>query len=246
METIHQVQFTVTELVADCFGRAKLSALLYYVQEAAGQHSTLLGAGQDLLTEKGLFWAVTRHKMQIARLPRIGETITVHTWPMPTTRVAYPRSVAAFDSQGRELFRAISIWVLMDRNSRSMVLPGKSGVEVMGTLRGDELAQPHSLVPSKLQSSTERAVTYSCLDRNGHMNNTRYLDWVEDLLPAAFHGTNAAREFTVCYASEALEGQVLRLDWQLSADGVLQVDAHRRQTDEAEKNTRVFSAQVLF
>ena len=246
MEPIHQVQFTVTDLVADCFGNARLSALLYYVQEAAGQHSALLGAGQKMLTEKGLFWAVSRHKMQITRLPRLGEVVTVQTWPMPTTRVAYPRSVVAIDSQGQELFRAISLWVLMDAESRSMILPGKSGVDVAGTLRGNELELPRSLAPLKLQSSAERVVTYSCLDRNGHMNNTRYLDWVDDLLPAAFHGAQMPREFTVCYASEALEGQTLRLDWQLGADGLLQVDAHRGQTDDSGKNTRVFSAQVAY
>ena len=246
MQPIYQIKHPVTDLVVDRFGKLKLSSVLYFAQEAAGQHSALLGADYDTLMRKRLFWAVTRHKVQITRLPRLGETITLETWPMPTTRVAYPRSLVARDADGEELFRSISLWVLMDMDSRGMILPGKSGVEVEGTLTGAELALPHSLMPKGLDRQQVRTVTYSCLDRNGHMNNTRYLDWVEDLLPSAFHGMHTAREFTVCYASEALENQSIRLDWAFAEDGCLQVDAHREKTDDAQKNTRVFSVQVMY
>ena len=238
--------FTLTDLDVDCFCKLKLSSLLFYAQEVAGKHSALLGADYDTLAQKKLFWAVTRHKVQITRLPSLGETITVETWPMPTTRVAFPRAMAAYDSQGNELFRSISIWVLMDLENRSMVLPGNSGVDVGGLLTGNELSVPHSILPKALCNSTQRTVTYSCLDRNGHMNNTRYLDWVADLLPSSFHREHSPRELLICYASEALEAQVLNLDWELTEDGILQVDAHRESTDVSDKKHRVFSAQVLF
>ena len=238
--------FTLTDLDVDCFCKLKLSSLLFYAQEVAGKHSALLGADYDTLAQKKLFWAVTRHKVQITRLPSLGETIIVETWPMPTTRVAFPRAMAAYDSQGNELFRSISIWVLMDLENRSMVLPGNSGVNVGGLLTGNELSVPHSILPKSLCNSTQRTVTYSCLDRNCHMNNTRYLDWVADLLPSVFHKDHIPKELLICYASEALEAQVLNLDWELTEDGILQVDAHRESTDVSDKKHRVFSAQVLF
>ena len=238
--------FTLTDLDVDCFCNLKLSSLLFYAQEVAGKHSALLGADYDALAKKNLFWAVSRHKVQITRLPRLGETITVDTWPMPTTKVAYPRALAAYDAQGNELFRSISIWVLMDLESRAMVLPGKSGVEVAGWLAGNELTTPHSIVPKALQNSAQRTVTYSCLDRNGHMNNTRYLDWVNDLLPSSFHKEHTPKELVICYANEALETQVLNLDWDITEEGCLQVDAHLKNTDVSGKKHRVFSAQILF
>ncbi len=238
--------FTLTDMDVDRFCRLKLSSLLFYAQEVAGKHSALLGADYDTLLKKKLFWAVTRHKVQITRLPILSETITVETWPMPTTKVAFPRAMAAYDAQGNELFRSISIWVLMDPESRAMVLPGKSGVDVEGLITGNELSLPHSIVPKALHNSIRRTVTYTCLDRNGHMNNTRYLDWVEDLLPSAFHTEHTPKELVICYSSEALEGQSLDLDWELTEDGILQVDAHRENTDVPGKSYRVFSAQVLF
>lgn len=246
MQPAYSQKFTLTDMDVDCFGRMKLSTLLFYAQEVAGKHSALLGADYDHLLEKKLFWAVSRHRVQITRLPCLGESITVQTWPMPTTRVAYPRSLVAFDADGNELFRSISLWVLMDMDSRSMVLPGKSGVDVRGTLTGSELAVPHSLVPRAMPNLTRRTVTYTCLDRNGHMNNTRYLDWVEDLLPSDFHREHIPKELVICYLNEAREAQELELQWELTEDGCLQVDAHRENTDVFGKNHRVFSAQLLF
>ena len=140
----------------------------------------------------------------------------------------------------------MSLWVLMDRHSRAMVLPGKSGVTVEGILRGDEPEVPKSLLPKELSHTASRQVTYSLLDINGHMNNTRYLDWVCDLLPSAFHRSHSPAEITLCYLNEALEDQQIRLLWGLSEGGVLQVDALRTSTDDHPKETRVFSAQVCF
>ena len=165
---------------------------------------------------------------------------------MPTTRVAYPRSVVAYDEAGNEVFRSISIWVLMDLNSRSMILPGKSGISVLGTLRGNELTSPNGLVAKELRCSRSRTVSFTDLDRNGHMNNTKYMDWIDDLIPSAFHQSHDLKEFTVCYMSEAREGQELSMQWGFLEDGSLQVDAHREKTDVPGKKERVFSAQVLF
>ena len=243
---MYEYSFRVDDLSVDRFGRLKLSCVLFAAQEAAARHSALLGAGQTDLDEKNLFWAVTRHKVQISRLPRLGQTVRVQTWPMPTTKTAYPRAVVALDAEGGELFRVISLWVLMDKTRRALVLPGKSGVRVEGLVRGGELAVPHSLVPRGFSRCTERTVTYSCLDRNGHMNNTRYMDWVEDLLSSDFHSLSPAREITLCYASEALEGECVQLHWELSEEGILQVDGHRAQTSESGKQTRVFAAEVVY
>ena len=139
MELVYKDIFTVSDLQCDRYGRLKPSAVCWFVQEIAGRHCQLLGTDWDTLAEKNMFWAILRHGVQIQRLPHTGENITVETWPMPTTRVAYPRAVVAKDETGRECFRAISLWVLMDGESRQMVLPGMSGVEVDGILRGGEL-----------------------------------------------------------------------------------------------------------
>ena len=246
MEPLHIKEFQISPVSLDRYGRLKISQLLGYLQDVAGEHSALLGTDQNALMDKNLFWAVIRHRVQITRLPGSGEKLRLETWPMPTTRTAYPRSTIAYDEKGNECFRSISLWILMDANTRAMVLPGKSGVEVSGLLRGCELQAPSSLIPKEMGNSQTRTVRYTDLDINGHMNNCRYPDWVLDLLPAAFHGQHEARELTLCYMSEVRENEEVALHWDLSEDGVLTVEAVRNGDQMPTAHSRVFSARVEF
>ena len=246
MELIYRQNFEVSAIHLDCFGRVKPSVLLYFAQEAAGGHCLQLGTDWDTLHAKNLFWALIRTNVQVTRLPVSGETVHVETWPVPTTRTAYPRATVGYDDRGNELFRSMSLWVLMDTESRSMVLPGRSGVTVEGLIRGNELDVPKSLPPQSLEHTATRTVRYSELDRNGHMNNTRYLDWVDDLIPAAFHETHPIRGLSLCYLSEAREGQQIHLTHSLDEQGVFTVDAHRVRTDVPETTERVFAAKIEF
>lgn len=241
MKQIYKQEVILSNMHTDRFGRLTPAALLYLVQEAAGAHCRLLGADGDRLGN--LFWAVSRTKVEVEQLPRIGQTVTVETWPMPTTRVAYPRAVVARDEAGRVCFRAISLWVLMDKRTRQMALPGVSGVVVDGILQGNELSVPRAVPMRPAENSAERTVGFSLLDQNGHMNNTRYMDWVADLLPSSFHETHPVKGFTVCYLSEAREGDKVTLDFDLSEEAVFTVCGHR---DGENSDGRIFTAQVQF
>ncbi len=243
METIYSQEFTVTDNCVDCYGNLKLSTLLYYAQEVAGRHFDRIAMTYEQLARQGMFWAIIRQRVRIHRLPVSGETIRVETWPMPNSRVAFPRNVVAYDDRGNELFRVLSLWVLMDVNTRAMILPGKSGLALPGTLRGDELPAPASLPAKELKHHRIRPVCFTDLDRNGHMNNTKYLDWIADLLPSRFHESHTPAEFTVCYLSEAREGQELTISWDMGEDGCLNIDAHRAN---GEKSERIFSARLQY
>ena len=91
MESIYTQNFTISDIHVDRFGKLKLSTLLYFAQEVAGNHFDRISMTYDQLAEKGMFWAIIRQRVRITRLPRAGETIRVETWPMPNTRVAFPR-----------------------------------------------------------------------------------------------------------------------------------------------------------
>ena len=244
MNMPHMEQYIVSPLHADCFGRCKPSSLLRFAQDAAEAHCIQLGADWDTMAKKNYFWAVIRQRLEITRLPVTGETVTVKTWPMPTTRVAYPRATEGFDAEGNSLFKVISVWVIMDMTSRAMVLPGKSGVIVEGVTFGTELKAPAGLPAVAPELEALRSVSYSDLDINGHMNNTRYLDWLCDLLPAAYHKAHPLKAVTICYMSEALEGQQLHLG--ISQGHVFRLDGSVSQTDVSGGHTRIFSAEAEF
>lgn len=246
MELIYRQNYTISAIHTDCFGRMKPSVLLYLAQEVAGEHCLLLGTDWDTLQKKNLFWALIRTRVQVTKLPSLGQTLTVETWPMPQNRVAYPRCTVAYDETGAECFRSLSLWVLMDTQTRSMVLPGKAQLDVPGIVRGTEPDGPRALPVFHGEEAISRTVGYAELDQNLHMNNTKYLDWVMDLCPSDFHQENTVEELTICYLAEAREGDRLNLTFGLDETGLLTADGRREQTNVSGEGERVFAAKVKF
>lgn len=243
MNTIYTKEFHIGPDGVDRYGRLKPSRLLLMAQQVSGEHSDALGLTYEELARRGLFWAVVRNRLQVTRLPQVGETVRMETWPLPTTRTAYPRSTVAYDAEGNELFRTMSLWILMGFENRDMVLPAKSGVTVEGTLRGLELAAPRSLAVRPMENQLRRTVRFTDLDRNGHMNNARYLEWVDDLLPSSFHQTHPIADVTLCYVNEAQEGQTLTVGWDVDDQGALLVDIRRPENGDEQ---RIFSAKISY
>ena len=243
MALIYEKEYLLTDMHTDAFGRAKPSALLSFAQDIAGEHASALSDNWEELQKKHLFWAVSRHKLEVFCTPTIGQILLLRTWPMETTRVAYPRAVEGYAQDGTLLFRMVSLWVLMDTEKRSLVLPGRGGVTINGCNRGCEGEIPSSLLPGVYENSGCRTVAYSELDRNRHMNNTRYLEWISDLLPLSFHETHCLFSCTVCYLQELLPQQTLQFTWQLEEDGLLRLDGYLA---DSTPEKRIFAAQVQF
>lgn len=245
MELLFEQPVTVSERDVNEYGQMKLSSLLYFAQETSGGHCNRLGFGWDQMAEKGLFWAVLRHRVLIHRLPGSGEKLTVQTWPLPATRTAYPRMVRGLDADGKVLFEVLSLWTMMNVESRAMVLPVKSGIDVPGILRGCEIDPPSSLPPVHHEKSLMWTVEQVDLDINGHVNNAKYLDHAESLT-GSFRADHTPKEVTVCYLSECRLGQSVSLNWTLSGEGVFALDGCRQRADAPEKTERVFSVKIQY
>ena len=240
--TPFEMNFDLPRERYDDQGLLKESAVVYMCQVAAGEHCKLFSLDWDTLQKRDLFWAVIRVQAQIHRLPRFGETVRAVTWPMPTTRSAFPRTTEGYDAQGNLLFTVTNLWVLVDTKKRSMLLPGKSGVELEGITLGRELPLPGSIYPEQLPRQLERTVSQTDIDRNGHMNNTRYIDWLTDLLDQAHP---PIRTLHAVYHTEALLGDKLTLSWE-KTDEKCALEITRTKESGDKKFDRIFAARVEF
>lgn len=179
MQKIYSEQYRITSYQTDMNARIRPSALLEIMQEMAGAHAELLGIGRSMLLNQNLVWVLTRVEVQMARYPRFGETITVETFPMPNRRWFFPRYFIFRDENGEQLGCAGSLWVLLDVNERRMSRPDP----VLHLMPDNSDLTPPLGLPATVSEvagtilRNSRLPVYTDLDMNGHVNNTRYLDW---------------------------------------------------------------------
>lgn len=162
--------------------RLRLSELFTWFQEAAIRQTSDMGMGREKTFDRGLLWIVTQWRVEIERLPEYGERVTLETWPGRTMHIFFTRFYRMLDSAGNVLCRASALWALMDRDSRKIVFPEEMGVSIEGIEMDGQCAIPR---PPRALPQTEElryTVPFSVLDLNGHMNNTRYFDLMQDAL----------------------------------------------------------------
>ncbi len=196
----------------DMHRRLRLSVLFTWLQEAAIAHTEALGMGRDKTLDRGILWVVTLQRATIERLPEYDEQVVLRSWPGHTMHVLFPRYFALETTAGEPLVRASSLWTLTDLRTRKLVFPERCGVVINGTETGEEIPLPSAPRPLPCTETRPFTVPYSYVDLNGHMNNTRYLDLAEDILPAAAEG-RALRSVATEYSRELSFGETFDVRW---------------------------------
>ncbi len=212
MNRIYERELRIGSEHVDCFRRLRASTLFALLQSVSVRHTEELGMGRAKTLDRGLLWVVARQYLRIERMPVYDETVTLRTWPGETMRVLFPRYYELLGHDGTALVRGSAVWSLMDSRTRTLAFPDEHGIDIPGVETGRELPSITRLKLTELSKHATFAVQYSYVDINGHMNNARYLDLVEDLLPAAKHG-KLLREVRAEYSAEARLGDVLSVGW---------------------------------
>ncbi|MBQ7139422.1 MAG: hypothetical protein IJO39_10585 [Clostridia bacterium] len=205
-------EFRIASYQTDLTARMKPSAILEIMQEMAGAHAELLGVGRSRLLPMNLCWVLTRVEVRMERYPVSGEMITVETFPMPNRRVFFPRYFIFRDAEGKQIGCAGSLWVVLDISTRKMGNPAEIAA-IMPDNR--DLTAPMGMPATveELPGEAEEALrlpVYTDLDVNGHVNNTRYLDWCCNALGIDTLRRCAMKTFALNYNQEILPGQEVR------------------------------------
>lgn len=200
----------------DRYDRIHPSSVLSLFQDVAGIHANALGIGFDALMARKTIWVLTKVRYRMVGTPRRYETVRVRTWPLPPARVNFRREYVMETPDGRVLVQGTSEWVVVHSEKRRVLpatdlYPGDD--YCTDTFFEGRLAK----VPVFTPDSAGRSLTtgFTQLDINGHVNNTRYADYVMDALAPGEGET--VRELQIDYHRELLSDQTVEL--QLQRDG---------------------------
>ena len=211
MELIYHDTYTLETTDLDMFGRLRPSRLLELVQTVSGRHAAALGLGGGELDSRGLGWVVVRQKIEISRMPGEGEVLSFTTWPGRGLHGLFPRYMEICTPAGESLIRLCFLWVIMDKTARVMIQPKTCGLDMPYSDR--EPLMPLPRLPKQFPPVTETAeftVPYSYIDVIGHMNNTRYLELAENLIPAPREG-RLLRSILIEFTHELKLGETMQI-----------------------------------
>jgi len=222
----YKTDVTLYSFQVDPFYYARLIYYLQIIQEVAGLHAYKLDASIPQLRQKGMTWVLIRTKLNIAKYIVWPETISVETWPQKPWKFYFPRVTVGTDTQGSEVFRAISQWMVIDlhthRPSRNPMLYERfDGRKAPFELDCDLGRQKQFDDTLDQLPKYHPTILYSDADFNGHINNISYVSWMLDALPNDFRDHYKVTEIDISYTSETQrEDQITVHSALVSSDGL--------------------------
>jgi medium-chain acyl-[acyl-carrier-protein] hydrolase len=204
---MYEKTYVMEESLLSPKGNLRLDKLLMLVQEVVIGGSTFVGLSVETVKASHLYWVVMSYRFEIKRMPRLGETIRLQTYPGKTRSFIYPRYINGYDEKGEVIIRAISLWALLnDETHRPVPSEQSHFVPAQPLSFPDELPWPPLMRLGELKSVEKRRVHPSDIDFNGHMNNVRYIDFALDTEPLSFFDEHPITAFQINYSSETRVG----------------------------------------
>lgn len=227
--SIYKKNYRVDYGDADFYKRLKLSSLFNFLQDAASSHAENLGLGVvNLQDSQGVTWVLVKILVSVYRIPAINEEIIIETWPLPPKKLEFERDFIVRDPDGNVLIRAISSWVIMDIEKREIrkteLFPSKP--IVFKSERAIDGRMTKIRPNGELQPVYKKVIGYSDIDINGHLNNSKYIDYITDCFSIEKHGKYNMDSIQVNYINEAVAGDCIAFFKDISTleSGVVYVE----------------------
>lgn len=202
-------EFFVHSYEVDFRSCLTLHSLCCYFQEAAWQHAEHLNLGFNVLREKNQAWILSRMFLNVSCFPRWGARLILRTWPRGAKGLFALRDFELLDEHGNACAAGSSAWVLIDLSSHRphRIEPLIEGIPVFPNRRALERDSDKVHIETPLEDRSVVEVRYGDLDMNNHVNNARYISWILDSYPIAFHETHRLRSIEINYVAETVRSE---------------------------------------
>ncbi|HOJ00896.1 MAG TPA: thioesterase [Anaerolineaceae bacterium] len=211
---LYESQERVCTFECDFQRRWKPAAMFQHLTEAATSHSEQLGAGFDVMLSQNLFWVHSRMKLLFVAFPKAGDEIIIRTWPKTIQqKLFYIRDFEVLTSSGQPLALATSAWLVIDATRRRMIPPRSLDIDLPSLPDKSGLDEP--LEKLGLDDDGEERLRvragYSVVDMLGHVNNSRYIEWICDAFPMEMYERNTLDWIQINYDREVRPGEEVGL-----------------------------------
>lgn len=204
--------FRISNNDVDTKFELKVSAIFRLFQDVAMLATKDAKVDSMSLSERNIDWVITRMNVEIKRLPKCDDEITVCTYPGKDMAMLYPRYFFIIDSKGEVIIRSSSIWALIDNNTRRVIVDRDVISKLPEEKYDDQLPLPEKIsLPDDNRFIEKRTIHYSDLDFNSHMNNVRYIELLTDTHDSTFYKNHHIKSINLNYMKEIKEKEAVEI-----------------------------------
>lgn len=224
--------------------KLKLSAAFNYFQEIAGLHSSNLGIGFNTIEkEKGVAWVLIRMRVDMIRYPVWNEEVILETWPQLPKKYRFERDFYIKDLEDNIIAKAVSTWVIVDVQTKELRKAETIAIDYpeIITERAIDCTLGKINPYGQRKIAYERVIGCSDIDMNGHLNNSKYVDFIMDCFTMDSLKEYHAKSIQVQYISEALVGDKITLYKYVDelSSGRVYIEGINEKSD-----TKIFASQI--
>ena len=207
---IYEQSYTVPPSDCGYDGRLSVADALSLFQDISSVHASLLKGGVYDLAKKDLFWLTVKTKAHFECRPRLGDTVTLATWPENLTGVRCLRDYTI--TKGDDiLISGKTEWAII--NLQTGKLHKAEEVYPPELQAPDKVILPEPFVRFEREAPEEILGTYTVrstdIDLGGHMNNIAYLRAFMGLLPVDKQKSMPCRDLEIHFRAQCFEGDTL-------------------------------------
>ncbi|MBO0364775.1 acyl-[acyl-carrier-protein] thioesterase [Streptococcus vaginalis] len=217
MGLTYQMKMKIPFDMADMNGHIKLPDVILLSLQVSGLQSIDLGiSDKDMLEKYNLVWIITDYDIDVVRLPKFGEEMTIEIEALSYNRLFCYRRFTVFDENDVAVIEMMATFVLMDRDSRKVHAVEPKIVAPYETEFSKKLIRGPKYPELKDSTSKDYHVRFYDLDMNGHVNNSKYLDWIFEVMGADFLMKHVPKKVHLKYVKEVRPGGQITSSYDLN------------------------------
>ncbi len=211
----------------DSNNRLKISSFFNYMQDIAAAHADNLNVGWKALQKEGLFWVLSWIKIEVENYPKFEDNVLIKTWPKGKHKLYALRDFILSNGKNDIYCKAASAWLLINSKTKRMTdlsnflanIPYQPNEHAI-----NELPQKISAENSK-ETVFYKSVDYTDIDLNDHVNNAKYIEYIQNCYTQDFHKRNKIKSLTISFISETKFGGKIELNKNLLGDSEHYIEA---------------------
>ena len=178
MSETYSKRFILTTNSYDCYDRIKPSTLADLMQNTGGEHADLLHVGFSDLIKKDLIWVIVRNHMEITSYKKNIREVEVFTTIAKPRLFECPRDFIIKDvDTGEVIAKSRTVWVIYNYKTKQVVDPKPfEGLVTENKGICERVKRLPKTNEKEYEYIKDFVVSFSMIDHNKHMNNTRCLD----------------------------------------------------------------------